>query len=206
MILDSMLNILNLYSSLIGSTGIYWNVNGITYAGNGIAGAGLNQLSAPYGIFINSNDTLYIDDDSNYRVVSYLTNATSGSVVAGTGVTGTALNQLGSNMRYNYVDTNGSIYIVDTNNNRVVRWASGGSTGVVTAGNNGVGAALNQLNSPYGVWVDSSANVFVVEYSNHRVTQWAPGASTAVVVAGITGSAGNLKSRTTTYCLISAIE
>jgi hypothetical protein len=194
-----MLNILNLYSSLIGSTGIYWNVNGVIYAGTGIAGNALNQLSFPTGIFINSNDTLYIDDASNYRVLSYLTNATSGTVVAGTGVTGAALNQLGGGVRYNYVDTNGSIYIGDATNNRVVRWASGGATGVVVAGNNGAGAGLNQLNSPYGIWVDSSSNVFVAEYSNHRVTQWALGATTGVVVAGITGLAGNLKSRTTSY-------
>jgi hypothetical protein len=206
MIFNSMLNILNLYSSLIGSTGIYWNVNGVTYAGTGTAGAALNQLNFPCGIFINSNDTLYINDYNNYRAVSYLTNAASGTVVAGTGVTGAALNQLGSNLRYNYVDTNGSIYIVDVTNNRVVRWASGGATGVVVAGNNGAGTGLNQLSSPYGVWVDSSSNVFVTEYANHRVTKWASGSTTGVVVAGVTGSSGNLKSRTATYCLISAIE
>ncbi len=201
-----MLNILNLYSSLIGSTGLYWNVNGVTYAGTGTAGNALNQLRFPCGIFINSNDTLYIDDITNYRVIAYLSNATSGTVVAGTGVTGAALNQLGSNVRYNYVDTNGNIYIVDVTNNRVVRWASGGPTGVVVAGNNGVGPGLNQLSSPYGVWVDSSSNVFVADYGNQRVIKWASGSLTGVVVAGITGSSGNLKIRTTTYCLISAIE
>ncbi len=195
-----MLSILNLYSSFIGSTGLYWNVNGVTYAGTGVAGPALNQLSFPTGIFMNSNDTLYIDDASNYRVVSYLVNATTGTVIAGTtGVTGANLNELGGGVRYNYVDANGSIYIIDASNNRVVRWASGGATGVVLAGNNGAGAGLNQLNSPYAVWVDSSSNVCVTEYANHRVTQWAPGASTGVVVAGITGSSGNLKSRTTTY-------
>jgi sugar lactone lactonase YvrE len=182
-------------------------VNGVTYAGTGTAGAALNQLSFPTGVFMNSNDTLYIDDASNYRVVSYLTNAASGTVLAGsTGVTGGALNTLGGGIRFNYVDSNGSIYIADGSYNRVVRWASGGSTGVVVAGNNGAGAALNQVSGAYGVWVDSSANVFVAESGNQRVTQWAPGASTGIVVAGITGSSGNLKSRTTTYCIISAIE
>jgi hypothetical protein len=198
MVLNSMLNILNLYSFFIGSTGLYWNVNGVIYAGTGAGGAALNQLNFPTGVFMNSNDTLYIDDANNYRVVSYLTNAASGTVVAGGNGNGAALNQLGAGARYIYVDANASIYITDGSNNRVVRWASGGATGVVVAGGNGAGIGLNQVNSPYGIWVDSSSNVYVAEYSNHRVTQWAPGASTAVVVAGITGSAGNLKSRTTT--------
>jgi sugar lactone lactonase YvrE len=192
--------------SRIGSTGLHWNVNGVSYAGTGVAGVALNQLSFPTGIFMNSNDTLYIDDASNYRVVSYLINATTGTVVAGGNGNGAALNQLGGGARYNYVDSNGSIYIVDLINSRIVRWASGGATGVVVAGNNGVGAGLNQFNSPYGVWVDSSSNVFVSESSNQRVTQWAPGATTGILVAGITGLSGNLKSRTTTYCLIIAIE
>jgi sugar lactone lactonase YvrE len=198
MIFNSMLNILGFCSSILGSSGSYWNVTGITYVGNGAAGNGLNQLNAATGIFVDSNDTLYISDAGNYRILSYLSNAAN-PTVAVSGSSGTALNTFSTSMRYIYVDTSGNIYIADKSNNRVVRWASGGSTGVVVAGNNGAGAGLNQLNSPYGIWVDSSSNVFVAEYSNHRVTKWVSGASAGVVVAGITGSAGNLKSRTTTY-------
>ncbi len=189
-------------SSLLGSTGRYWNATGVTYAGTGTAGAALNQLRFPTGVFMDSNDTLYIDDASNYRVLAYLVNAATGTVVAGTtGVTGANLNELGGGIRFNYVDSNGSIYLADGTYNRALRWASGGSTGVVVAGNNGAGAALNQVNGAYGIWVDSSANVYVAESGNHRVSQWAPGASAGVVVAGITGQSGNLKSRITKYLL-----
>jgi hypothetical protein len=185
------MKILNICSYFIGSNGIYWNVNGARYAGNGTASSALNLLSSPVGIFINSNDTLYISDGSNYRVVSYLPNATSGTVVAGTGVSGNALNQFAGGMRFNYVDTSDNIYITDSGNSRVVRWASGGSTGVIVAGTGTAGTALNQLNAPYGVWVDSSSNLFVTEFTNNRATKWASGASVGVLVAGITNSPGN---------------
>ncbi|CAF3668965.1 unnamed protein product, partial [Rotaria sp. Silwood1] len=172
--------------------GTYWNVTGVTYAGNGTSGAALNQLSSPTGIFVTPNDTMYISDSGNWRIVAYLPNATSGSIVAGTGVGGSALTQLAINgIRYTYVDANQDIYISDSYNARVVRWASGGSTGVNIAGNNTGGSSLNQLNYPYGIWVDSSLNVFVSEYQNHRVTKWALGASAGVVVAGISGSSGS---------------
>ncbi len=206
MISISMLQIFDFCSSILGLSGVYWNVNGVLYAGNGTAGSALTQLNSPFGIFINSNDTLYIDDASNYRVISYLCNATSGNIVAGIGASGSALNQFSTTIRYNYVDASENIYIADTGNNRVVRWATGGSTGVVVAGNNGAGAGLNQLFSPYGVWVDSSLNVFVAEYGNHRVTQWAPGASAGVVVAGITGSSGKQNSRNAICRLKSTIR
>jgi hypothetical protein len=72
-----------------------------------------------------------------------------------------------------------------------MRWASGGSTGVIVAGNGTGGSSLNEVAFPYGVWVDSNLNVFTTEYSNYRVTKWAPNASVGVLVAGITGSQGN---------------
>jgi sugar lactone lactonase YvrE len=185
-----MLNILGFCSSILGSSGIYWNVTGITYVGTGTVGNGLNQLSAPTGIFIDSNDTLYISDAGNYRIMSYVCNAAN-PTVAVAGAYGSGLNQFSGNMRYIYVDTSGNIYIADKTNERVMRWVSGGSSGVMVAGNGTVGPALSELDDSYGVWVDSNSNVFVTEFSNHRVTKWASGASIGVLVAGITGSSGN---------------
>jgi sugar lactone lactonase YvrE len=190
MIFNSMLQIFDFCSFILGLSGVYWNVTGVVYAGNGTAGSALNKLSSPTGIFIDMNDTLYINDQSNYRVVSYLRDATSGTIVAGIGTSGNASNQFSTAVRYNYVDASENIYIADTGNNRVMRWASGGSTGVIVAGTNTSGNSLNQLNYPYGVWVDSSSNVFVTDESNQRVMKWASGASAGVVVAGITSSSG----------------
>jgi sugar lactone lactonase YvrE len=190
MIFNSMLNILGFCSSILGSSGRYWNVTGIMYLGNGGSGNGLNQLNGPTGIFIDSNDILYVTDANNYRILSYPRNATT-ATVAVLGTSGTGLSQFSANMRFIYVDASGNIYIADKSNERVMRWASGGSTGVMVAGNATAGPALNELSDPYGVWIDSNLNLFVTENSNHRVTKWASGASVGVLVAGITSSSGN---------------
>ena len=139
------------------------------------------------------NNNLYVSDGGNYRIMKYVPGNNSGTLVAGTGASGTGLNQLSTGVRYNYVDSNQSIYIGDAYNNRVVVWAANASAGVIVAGNGTFGATLNQLYYPYGVWVDSNSNVFVAEYQNHRVTQWAPGAAAGILVAGITGLSGESK-------------
>ena len=174
----------------LGISRIYWNVTGVSYVGNGTASSALNLLSLPAGLSITANGNLYISDGNNYRVLLYLPNAASGTIVAGTGAPGNALDQLDAGIRYNTVDTSGNLYVVDSDNNRVMRWASGASIGVLVAGNGTNGSSLDQLNFPYGVWIDSSSNVFVTEYYNHRVTRWAPGSSAGVVVAGVSNSPG----------------
>lgn len=176
--------------SIEGISGIYWNPIGETYAGNGTAGSALNQLNTPMGIFLDSNDTLYITDNTNCRVVSYLKNANSGTIVAGSGVCGGALTRLSGNVRYVHVDANGSIYVADYSNSRVVRWTKGSNVSVIVAGNGTSGSTLNQVNYPYGLWVDSNSNVYVAELNNQRVTKWTPGATAGVVVAGVSGVAG----------------
>lgn len=170
-----------------GINGILWNTTGVLYAGDTVQGSALNQLSSPNGIFINANDALYINDGGNYRVLKYLPGAGSGIVAAGTSVMGSALNQININARFSYVDSNENIYISDTANHRVVRWANGASTGVMVAGNGSLGASLGQVRNPFGIWVDTNSNLFVVEYQNHRVTMWVPGATVGVVVAGGNG-------------------
>jgi sugar lactone lactonase YvrE len=90
-------------------------------------------------------------------------------------------------------DAAGNIYIADTNNARVMRWAPGASSGTVVAGGNGTGSAANQLNFPWAVAVDVSRNVYVSDLNNNRVMKWAPGATTGVVVAGGSGGSSPLQ-------------
>lgn len=140
-------------------------------AGDGTAASTPSQLRSPSGIFINANDTLYISDSGNYRVLAYLSNATNGTTVAGTGARGNTSSLLGTGIRFLYVDSDENVYVSDTNNYRIMRWAKGASVGVIVAGNGSNGTGLGQLYSPYGVWADSSSNIFSTEYTNQRLTK-----------------------------------
>jgi hypothetical protein len=123
--------------------------------------------------------------------LKYTPNNSTGTVIAGTtNVSGSALNLLSTGGRYLYVDSSQNVYIGDAYNNRIILWTSGALTGVMVAGIEAFGSALNETYYPYGVWVDSSSNIYVAEYQNHRVSRWVSGGSVGVVVAGITNSAG----------------
>lgn len=64
------------------------------------------------------------------------------------------------------------------------RWAE---SGIIVAGGNSSGNALNQLNGPYGLCVDDELTVYVADTNNHRIVQWKAGATSGRVVAGGNG-------------------
>jgi sugar lactone lactonase YvrE len=63
---------------------------------------------------------------------------------------------------------------------------SSSSTGVVIAGNNGAGSALNQFNGPMGICLDANnaSILYVADSSNNRIQQWIVGGSVGTTVAG----------------------
>ncbi|CAF4200410.1 unnamed protein product, partial [Adineta steineri] len=61
-----------------------WSKDGITVAGGKDYGDKLDQLAHPYGIFLNDDDdTIYIADHDNDRIVMWKQNAIIGQWVAG---------------------------------------------------------------------------------------------------------------------------
>ncbi|CAF4692457.1 unnamed protein product, partial [Rotaria magnacalcarata] len=60
-----------------------WSRTGITVAGGNGVGDGLNQLNQPFGIFVNENQTVYVADFANHRIVKWDRNASTGQLVAG---------------------------------------------------------------------------------------------------------------------------
>ncbi|CAF4580393.1 unnamed protein product, partial [Rotaria sp. Silwood2] len=57
--------------------------NGITVVDGNRQGNGINQLSYPYGLYVDDDQTVYVADESNHRIVEWKWGATSGQVVAG---------------------------------------------------------------------------------------------------------------------------
>jgi len=162
-----------------------------TVAGDseGHSGSALDYLSAPFGIYLDTDGNIYIADSDNNRIQKWAPNATEGVTVAGAsnGDSGADENHL-DNPSDVFVDADGNIYITDTDNERVQKWSADGSTITTVAGGNGSGSGLNQFNNPKGVFVDLADNVYVSDQSNHRVLMWASGATEGVLVAGGNGA------------------
>ncbi len=50
--------------------------------------------------------------------------------------------------------------------------------GIIVAGGNNLGSALNQLSTPYGIFLDSVKNIYVADNGNSRIMKWALGSTT----------------------------
>ena len=105
--------------------------------------------------------------------MNFLLGSNVGTTVAGvTSSWGSTRSQL-----YNpysiHVTANGTMFILDTSNSRVLRWPIGEPMGTVVAGGQGAGGAFNQLGTSYSMFVDERFNIYISESSNHRITKWA---------------------------------
>ena len=125
-----------------------WASVGKTVAGGNGPGAALNQLTNPFGIFIDSNDgdALIIVDSGNGRVMKWKQNASSGQVVAGGNGEGNRSNQLAL-PRYVTVDNEGTLFITEYTNKRVNRWKKNAEQGEIIIANisaNGITLGFTQ--------------------------------------------------------------
>lgn len=70
-----------------------------------------------------------------------------------------------------FVDTQGTLYVADGNNDRVIRQPQEAKQGIVIIGN-GKGVETDQLNRPESLALDQYGNLYVSEGDNHRVQQY----------------------------------
>ncbi|CAF4061871.1 unnamed protein product [Adineta steineri] len=158
--------------------------------GNGTAGNSLNALYYPIGLYVNINETIYVGDLMNGRVIRLHQGSLVGSIVAGSGTPGATNTQLGAASGV-YVDASHNIYASDSLYNRVMLWSKNATSGSLVAGTSSVsGNTASTLSGPSGIVVDSLGNLYVSDYYNHRVMKWAPNASNGSYAAG-NGTAGN---------------
>ncbi|CAF4077048.1 unnamed protein product [Adineta steineri] len=144
---------------------------GIIVAGGNGKGDQLHQLSYPTFIFVDGDESVYVSDTSNHRVMKWKKDAKEGTVVAGGNSQGENLNQLSSPHGV-IVDDLGQIYVADCWNDRVMRWCEGKAEGEIVVGGNGEGNQSNQLNRPHGLSFDDEGNLYVADFSNHRIEKF----------------------------------
>ncbi|CAF1502922.1 unnamed protein product, partial [Adineta steineri] len=148
-----------------------YNNEGIIVAGGNGKGDQLNQLSYPTFIFVNEDQSVYVSDTGNHRVMKWRKDAKEGKVVTRGNGEGRNLNQL-SYPAGVIVDDLGQIYVADGVNHRVMRWCEGKEEGDIVVGGNGGGNQSNQLNYPRGLSFDDEGNLYAADSWNHRIQKF----------------------------------
>ena len=171
---DSLSQIIWKYNGIgLDTVNALTSSTGITVAGGNGVGYAPNQINRPFGIFMDASNNLYVVDETNHRIQKWAPGATAGVTVA---------ESMLADPNCVFVDASGNIYVSDLLLNSVIKFPAGSNAstpGVTIAGGNGIGNALNQLNSPRYMYVDPNGNLFVVDQYNERVLEFPNGSSSA---------------------------
>ncbi|CAF1496326.1 unnamed protein product, partial [Didymodactylos carnosus] len=171
--------------------------SGVVVAGGAGAGSSATQLQYPVGVTIQtSTGNIYIADQSNHRVQRVSPGSLTGTTVAGqTGTCGIGSSQLCFPKSVQF-DTLGNMYIVDSSNNRIQRWAPNAVSGT-TILQQGSGSGLSQLNAPNGGKFDLLGNYYVVDTTNNRIMKYASSCVPTTTASTIATSGSSLMSSST---------
>ncbi len=161
------------------------------------------QIDSPSDVAVDRLGNLYISDYGNQRIRKVRIDGTI-TTIAGDGTDGFAGDggpARNAQLYFPYgivADTAGSVFIADSNNNRIRKISS---TGLITtiAGNGFFaysgdgGAGINAaLNSPSSIAVDTVGNIFIADSYNHVVRKLTPdGSITTVAGNGTSGFSGD---------------
>ncbi len=156
-----------------------WQQNGLTVAGGNGRGNGINQLSDPWGLYVDDDQTVYVADRSNHRIVEWKSGATSGQVVAG----GNGAHQLLPPSDVIVDKARDSLIICDRWNKRVVRWPRRSGTS---------GETMISNISCMGLTMDESGSLYVTDEVKHEVRRYRTEESQGTVVAGGNGRGNRL--------------
>ncbi|CAF4857336.1 unnamed protein product [Rotaria socialis] len=160
-----------------------WVLDRVTIAGGNGVGIRMNQLSAPLGLCIDGNQTVYIADYSNHRIMEWKYGVTTGRVVAGGNGGGSRLDQLNSPAAVIIDKERNNLIISDYNNKRIVRWPrQNGTQGETIISNVGC----------WGLALDNDGFIYIADYDNHEVRRYRMGENQGTIVAGGNGAGTGL--------------
>ncbi|CAF1236993.1 unnamed protein product [Rotaria sp. Silwood1] len=160
-----------------------WSKNGITVAGGNSQGSETNQLSYPWGLYIDEDQTIYVADLFNHRIMEWKSGATNGKVVAGGNGEGKGAHRLNGPRDVIINKENDSLIICDYWNKRVVRWPRRNGTR---------GETIISNIACYGLTMDDNGSLYVVDEGKHEVRRYKIGDTQGTVVAGGNGEGNRL--------------
>ncbi len=155
------------------------------------SGTDQNSFDTPAGLTVDSAGRLWVADSNNNRVLRFDDAASKTSGAAADGVLGqpdfTSSSIQTSQSGLNYpldlvIDNAGHLWIVDNDNNRLLRFddAAGKANGADADGVLGQadftsstsGNGQSSLTNPYGIDVDSAGRLWVADAFNHRLLRF----------------------------------
>ena len=155
---------------------IRWEPNarqGEIIAGGKGKGYQTDQMYKPGAVLIDQiNRTLIVSEFGNRRVMRWSLNESKWSDGKGEVII-SDIHAYGLAM-----DDEGSLYASNWKKDEVRRYGLGdGREGVIVAGGNGRGAALDQLYRPRHIFVDAERSVYISDSWNDSVVKWTNGAT-----------------------------
>ena len=160
-----------------------WAQKGLTVAGGNGRGDGINQLNYPSGLYVDDDQTIYVADTGNHRIVEWKRGATGGQVVAGGKGEGNGTHQLNCPWDVIVDKERDSLIISDNGNRRVVRWSRR---------NGAKGETIISNIRCVGLTMDEKGSLYVVDYEKHEARRYGMGDTTGTVVAGGNGQGSRL--------------
>ena len=135
------------------------------------------NFTNPLSLFVTSNEDIYVDDgEKNHRVQKWIAKTKTFVTVMKVKVS-----------CFSLFVTNDTLYCSMWVQDQVVkRWLNDSDTTstIVAAGTGVPGSALNQLNSPRGIFVDMNFDLYIADSENNRIQLWHLGESSGITVAG----------------------
>lgn len=165
----------------------------MAFSGDGSIGT-IASLNRPKGISANAG-AVYIADYGNNRIRKMVISTGIISTVAGNGTAGfLGDGAVATSARLNhpsglYVDGSGTIYIADSDNNRIRKVLTSGV--IITIAGNSMGysgdggiATSAQLWNPTGLYVNASGDVFIADANNNRIRKITASTGIITTIAG----------------------
>jgi sugar lactone lactonase YvrE len=141
----------------------------------------LNQLNNPHGLYVDQ--TIYIADTKNHRIVEWKCGATTGKVVAGGTGRENQTNQLNRPTDVIVDERTDSLVICDNGNRRVILWSrQGGRSGQTV---------ISDIDC-YGLSMDTDGFLYISDCIKNEVRRWRVGETHGIVVAGGNGQGDRL--------------
>lgn len=150
---------------------------GVFIASFGTTGSEPGRLTQPWSVVVDDEGFIYVADTWNHRIQKF---SPKFEFVLAWGVPGSDPNADGTQLygpRDLVIAPNGTIWITDTGNKRLVNFSR---EGLLLGSYGQAGGDLGDFSEPVGLAVDATGRLYVADAWNGRVQSFVPGAASPI--------------------------